>query len=446
MSLRLRVSLLMSTLLLVFVGALGAVALDILKSAVREEIQASTKVATQTLGAAVQLQGGKIGPLLPYLQSLGRVRANDVVLYGADGQELYRAPPSEYKRNRHAPEWFASLVDANLMPITIPLSGGSLKVIPDSSRANVDAWDDACSLLMLVFAFLTGMHWLVHWLVSRTLQPMERILEGLTEMERANFSARLPQFAVPEFARVSETFNRLATTLTSSLCENRRLEHDQHVAALVRQRLEEERRSLARELHDELGQCLTAVQTIAVSISNRTLHASPEIHGSARTIASVAGRMYDSVHQMIARLREAAPAEPDEVPALPALIEAWASRHPDINVNWDTRPNGFDVKDQDVNLAVFRIVQESLTNIARHADATQVDIMLRRNNSNLLDVMVRDNGRGLACESVAASMGFGVLGMRERVESLCGTFFLESAPGRGVCVRAQLPLVRSPLT
>lgn len=442
MSLRLRVSLLMNTLLLVFLGALGAVALDILKSAVREEIQASTKVATQTLGAAVQLQGGEIGPLLPYLQSLGRVRANDVVLYGADGQELYRAPPSEYKRNRHAPEWFAGLVDANLTPITIPLSGGSLKITPDSSRANVDAWDDACSLLMLVLAFISGMHWLVHWLVSRTLQPMERIVEGLTEMERANFSARLPQFAVPEFARISETFNRLATTLTSSVCENRRLEHDQHVAALVRQRLEEERRSLARELHDELGQCITAVQTIAVSISNRTLHASPEINGSARTIATVAGRMYDSVHQMISRLREAAPAEPDEVPALPALIEAWASRHPEIKVNLDTRSAGLEVIDQDVNLAVFRIIQESLTNIARHADATHVHIMLHLDARNLLNIMVRDNGRGLTCTSNGTRSGYGVLGMQERVESLCGTFCLESAPGDGVCVRAQLPLVR----
>lgn len=447
MSLHLRVNLLMSILLLVFVGAVGAVAVDILKSSVHEEIQASTKVATQTFSAAVQMQGREVARLLPYLQSLGRVRANDVVLYQTDGHELYRAPPSEYKKNRNAPDWFSRLIDANFEAIEIPLSSGTLKLIPDSSRAILDAWDDACNLLLLIVGFVMGINCLGHWLVGRMLQPMEHILVGLSEMERANFSARLPQFASREFSRVSEAFNRLASTLASSLSENRRLEHDQNVAALVRRCLEEERRSIARELHDELGQCITAIQTIAISISNRAQDASPEIHGSARTIASVAGRMYDSVHHMISRLREAAPVEQDQVPSLPAFVDAWRLRHPDIDVNFNSRidHNEFDCMSQEVSLAAFRIVQESLTNIARHADATQVDILLQCDDSERLQVVIRDDGRGLDYESIDASTGFGVLGMRERVESLYGTFCLTSAPGQGVCVTAQLPLTRSAL-
>ncbi|NMG74205.1 sensor histidine kinase [Aromatoleum diolicum] len=445
MSLRLRVILLMNSLLLVFVGALSVVSLDILKSAVREEVRAATKVATQTLTAAAKMQDGEISRLKPFLESLGRLRANDLVLIDANGQELYRAPPSEYKKDRYAPDWFTRMIDASPEAVTLPLRGGTLQIIPDSSRATVDAWDDACNLLALILTFFLGVHWLVQWLISRTLQPMHHILIGLSEIERANFSARLPHFALPEFSQLSETFNRLAANLASTLNENRRLELDQHVAALLRQRLEEERRSLAREMHDELGQCITAIRTIAVSISHRAQSASPDIHGRARTIASVAAGMYDMVHHMISRLREAEPAEPDQVPPLRALVDAWKVRNPGINVNWNSGPIGLESMGHDLSLAVFRVVQESLTNVARHSGATQVDITLQCDVRKGLEVVVRDNGRGLTGDANAKTGGFGLLGMRERVESLCGTFCLDSAPGHGVCVMAQLPIARSSL-
>lgn len=441
MSLRLRAQLLATALILSFVVMVGVIALDIVKSSIKEEIAAANKVAVQLLKAGIAPYGHDVetsSATVAYLASLGRVRANELLFYDVGGTLLYQSPPSTYKEGRDAPSWFVTLADPRPSPALIPTRSGLLKVIPDASRALVDAWDDALRLAQAVVVFFMASLAVVYWLVGRTLQPVPRILAGLEEMEQGNFSVRLPDSPIPEFGKVSHAFNRLAQTLQNSLSENWRLEQDQEVERLIRERLEEERKSVARELHDELAQCVTAIRTIAVSIGHRAKDSSPEIHGSACTIAAVAGQIYDAVHEIISRLRTVDTESVDHAAALLVFVESWRARHPETSLALYLDAGLGPLNDK-IGRTVYRIVQESLTNIVRHASATRADIFIYRDGGGRLQLQVRDNGRGTA--SPNSKTGFGVLGMRERVASLGGGFKITSQPGQGLCVSAELPLL-----
>lgn len=440
MSLHLRAQLLAMALMLVFVAMLGGVALDIVKSSIKEETTAATKVAVQLLkaGIAPYESDAEVSPAtIAYLASLGRVRANELRFLGADGTVLYQSPPSTYKMDRYAPSWFVALVDPRPDPVSIEIRSGLLKIVPDTSRAVVDAWDDTCRLARVVALFFVVTLTVVYWLVGHALRPVKRILAGLADMEQGNFAVRLPESRITEFDRVSHVFNRLAHTLESSLSENRRLEQGQDLERLIRERLEEERRCVARELHDELGQCVTAIRTIAVSITRRTQDSYPEVRDSACTIASVAGQIYDAVHEIINRLRTVDSGPADHAAALRALADSWRACHPEIRLTL-TLEDELGLFDDEVGRTVFRIVQESLTNVLRHASATDVGISVRRQGESNLQVLVRDNGCGSATPDRAH--GYGVLGMRERVASLGGSFNIVSKPGHGLCVCADLPI------
>ncbi len=159
----------------------------------------------------------------------------------------------------------------------------------------------------------------------------------------------------------------------------RELEQNRQLTRAIQSRLEEERRSIARELHDELGQCVTAIKTIGTAISNRTRETEPDTHENAQTIVSVASHIYDVVHGIIRQLRPTALDHLGLSETLRDTVSAWRERHPDIACN--LRLEGtLDGLGETINITVYRIVQECLTNIARHAVATRSDIDVTRCN------------------------------------------------------------------
>lgn len=220
------------------------------------------------------------------------------------------------------------------------------------------------------------------------------------------------------------------------LAQNRRL------TQLIQSSLEEERRTIARELHDELGQCITAIRTVGTVIAQKTGEAQPELHQSARMIVDVAGRMYDSVHGIIRKLR---PSALDHLGLRDTLEEAlvqWRGLHPEIEFGLETAGR-LDDLGESVNITAYRIVQECLTNIVKHARATKAWVRVVRastGSGDTLEVTVRDNGRGLVEPEAVRATRFGQLGMRERAEALGGEFVLDSSPGQGLVVRVSLPV------
>lgn len=206
---------------------------------------------------------------------------------------------------------------------------------------------------------------------------------------------------------------------------------------------ESERRHLARELHDELGQCLTAIKTDAVLIRNRTESSEPKVFTSAQAIIDVASHIYDVVHNMITRLR---PSPLDDLGLLPTLqesIAAWQQRQPQINFSLDVQGK-LDHLNEAMNMTVFRVVQEALTNAVRHADASQITILVANEQDETqqeqIIIDISDNGKGMEVHDFHSDVDFGLLGMRERAQSLGGQFTLESSLGNGVTIHITIPL------
>jgi len=264
------------------------------------------------------------------------------------------------------------------------------------------------------------------------------------QVGKGDYSIRIPIEAADEVGRTASAFNQMVTEVSNRtqqleaaesqsrtlLAENRNLVHTSlHVQ-------EEERKHLARELHDELGQCITAIQADAESIRDLSGNGDRRIETSASAILDVSSRIYEVVHAMMQRLRPGVLDDLGLVEALKEELSTWQDRHPEIETNLDATGN-LDSLDERINITIYRIVQECLTNIARHAGATRVSISLSGNIDSLV-LSVSDNGRGL--DQSTPSDGLGLVGMRERAEGLGGEFMLTSEQGAGVTIRIRIPL------
>jgi two-component system sensor histidine kinase UhpB len=203
---------------------------------------------------------------------------------------------------------------------------------------------------------------------------------------------------------------------------------------------EADRKHLALELHDELGQYLNAIKLDAVSIRDGT---APDLRGpvvASDAIVRTVDHLHGVVSQMIARLR---PVALDELGLLAAIehgIDQWQRRLPDTQFTFHAQGK-LDGLDEALNLTAYRLIQEGLTNIYKHANASRVEISLTRAAAGGRDelwVAVADDGRGADLHQRAA--GHGLNGMRERTELSGGSFSIDSAPGRGLRLEAHLPV------
>ncbi|HET6756934.1 MAG TPA: PAS domain S-box protein [Burkholderiales bacterium] len=572
MSLRFRLNLLVTALMLMFILASGEIIIVNTEKSIDEEIEAATKVTVQLLTTAVYSSQFIPGTqtqrevLLDFLKNLGRVRANEIRLHDTLGDVVYTSPPSTYKAGRQAPEWFNRIVAPDVKSTTLPIRGGVLHIVPDSSRAVLDAWDDLSHLIWVALLFVIAVNALVFWLIGRWLKPVRDIMDGLSQMERGRFDVRLPEFALPELSAVSHTFNRMAQTLQDSVSENQRLAllvkqssdaifildrdgrinfwnpaaerlfgysteeiagkpaamltpperreelqqnhevvlsrqpienletkrvtrdgkildvsislsplvdpandkvigqicslrditekkraeetarelaQNRELTRLIQHHVEQERRSLARELHDEMGQCATAIKTIGMTIADRAGGKDPTIHSQAKTIVSVAGQLYDMVHRIIRQLRPSALDHLGLPEALEDTVSSWRARYPEVNFELELSGNLGNLG-EDCNITVYRMVQECVTNVVRHAEASLVTIKVARGikgaEGEILDVTVSDNGKGMLSADSERAAQLGLLGIRERVQSLRGRFELRGEPGKGVAVSARIPL------
>ncbi len=227
------------------------------------------------------------------------------------------------------------------------------------------------------------------------------------------------------------------------------LEQNRRLTQLIQSRLEEERRNIARELHDELGQCVTAIKSIGTAIAKRQDGTTEETRKNAGTIVSVASHIYDVVHSIIRQLRPSALDHLGLSEALREAVAAFQSRHAEVVAELNLAPD-IDGSGESINITVYRIVQECLTNVIRHSRASRVTISISRDAGtamgDVLRVRVQDNGKGLEGADASAGKRFGLMGMRERVQAFGGSLDISSGgPGQGVIVEAMIP-VKQPQT
>ncbi|MBI4696848.1 MAG: HAMP domain-containing protein [Gammaproteobacteria bacterium] len=339
-----------------------------------------------------------------------------------------------------APDWFAAVYRRLLEPGAavgndVAWAGqqaGRLTVTGDPDAEIASAWGALQRAFGLTALAVGGLAALTAWSIGRALKPTGTILAGLERLERGELASRLPDFHVREFARLSEAFNRLAASLEQHIAERAALAHK------LLQVAEEERRTLARELHDELGQYLTATNALAASL--RQGASDPGLEREAGQVAQNVEAMMALLRGMLERLRPPDLEELGLAASLESLVAGWNGRcrGTRFQLNLD---GGLADLPADLNASVYRIVQECLTNSVRHARAREVQVKLSRRTEipGALELSVADDGQG-GDAAARLAPGFGVIGMRERVLALGGTLELSSAAGRGFVVHAVLPL------
>lgn len=201
---------------------------------------------------------------------------------------------------------------------------------------------------------------------------------------------------------------------------------------------EEERTRVAREIHDELGQALTAIKLEVMALTRET----PADHTAAVPRSQSIVHLLDKAIQSVQRIStELRPGILDDL-GLAAALE-WAAEEFEGRTGTKcgiSMPHEDITIDRDRATALFRIFQETLTNVARHAKATEVNVRLAEENGNLV-LEVQDNGLGIREERLSSAKSLGILGMRERARLLGGELVIQGVPGVGTTVRARIPRV-----
>lgn len=567
MSLRLRLNLLITALLLLFMSVGGFVLINGMRTSIQESVEAATRVTVQLLDTVItsSYQNPEWGlthdVLHQFLQSLGHVRNNEILLYDLKGDLIFQSPPSKFRANEIPPEWFIKALAPKQDVVMRRIRFGVLIVASNPAGAIRESWARVSHLLWIGLGFFVLLNVMVYWMLGRWLRPLNTVLSAINKVEQGDLAARMPEFGVPEFSRIAQNFNLMGKSLQASTEENRRLalivkqtadaiiihdlngnisfwntaaqrmfgyapediigrsaslltvpgrevelqqdmaaiagkgkiehydtqriardgrlvdvslsaaplidpktdevigeicsmrditerkqaeeaklrlEENRQLTQLIQHHIEDERRSLARELHDELGQYVTAIKTFAVGIANKTKIQMPDVEANAQVIVGAANHIYDGMHNIIRQLR---PGSLDNLGLSDTLRDSvanWQAQHPQVRFTLNLSGE-LDALGETLNINLYRIVQESVTNALRHADAATIDISLIQKDDGDLYLTIKDDGAGMDMCNVDQSNHFGLLGMRERVQALHGKFNVDSMPSDGTLVSVTIP-------
>ena len=272
----------------------------------------------------------------------------------------------------------------------------------------------------------------VWWAVGRALSPVRELERRLEAIGEGCFTHHAARFDLPEFARISRAIDQLAAKLAAAQAREgdltRRLISVQ----------EEERREIARELHDELGQSLVAIAASGSYIERNAGRAEPaELAESAADIRREAGRVQSHVRELLARLKPHGLEHMGVLSAVREHAHGWAARAAGISTDIDL-PNALPRLPAPAALALYRTLQEALTNVLKHSGASRVRIAIDAVGARLR-MCVIDNGRGRAA-TIVRDAGSGIRGMRERAAMVGGRLRIEDAETAGVMIAWELPL------
>ena len=216
------------------------------------------------------------------------------------------------------------------------------------------------------------------------------------------------------------------------------LRRNRELTAIIQGHIEDERRSLARELHDELGQYVSTVKIFAQNIINRSKGKDKNIEESALSVTSAANQIYDGMHSIIRQLRPGSLDNLGLAETLKDMVSGWRSQHSAINVDLFVGESLGHLGEA-ISINVYRIIQEAMNNCLKHAEAKNISISLD-NKKKQLALVFKDDGVGFDTTLLAKTKQFGLIGMQERVKSLNGIFSIKSTPHKGTLINVTIPL------
>jgi two-component system sensor histidine kinase UhpB len=335
------------------------------------------------------------------------------------------------------PAWFVQLVHPEQTTLRVPVnidgrSLGALVITSHPLDEMAEIWDGILTQMEIGSAIAAVLFLITMTVVGRALTPIQGLAQAMAGIEAGRYDTRVVPSGPPELAAIGDRLNHLAATLGGAI-EDKRL-----LAVRVVSLQDLERKEIARELHDEFGPYLFALRAHGAALTRIAAAAVPDIAALQRHGGAMLGQVNAlqlSNRRVLDRLRPAGLAELGLREALAALVRLWRESHPDVAVNV-ALSSALETVEETAELTIYRVVQEALTNVFRHAGATDVTVVIKPAVLGAL-VLVQDNGSGLPDNH---QFGLGLTGMRERVLALGGTMTMTST-GQGVTVEAMIPLM-----
>lgn len=342
------------------------------------------------------------------------------------------------------PHWFAAAVETFLgghAAVARPISAravtaGTVSAIADPDAAISLAWQHILDNVHVALLMAVAIALLASLAIAHALAPAQSIVAALQRMANGQYRTSLPRFRSMELAMIGQAVGNLGDRLAEATEER---------AVLTRRLLEirsDERRALARELHDEFGQNLTAILAFANTIEAASAQKQDrdDVAQDARMISQATLHIMACLRGTLNRLRHPPAEELGLEASLINLVDSWRSQNAtQPMIQLDLKGDFADVRGT-VAATAYRVAQECLTNSLRHSAAREIVLRIERRTGieNALLVRVEDDGGGDAA-TVAQSAGFGLTGIRERVTALGGSLSIAHAR-RGLSVAATIPL------
>lgn len=390
-------------------------------------------------------------PLQSLFANLGDLRHVEIKILGANDPVRGYRSELNHARYHDLPEWFVALAGAAPRVIVIPLIRGThdygrVAIVSNPLDELEEIWGDMTWLASISMIATLAILIVVIFLIRFALSPFNELQAGLAELEAGRSGVRIRVRGASEFRNIANALNSLAATLDLVRNENKRL-----VSELIEVQ-DNERKEIGRDLHDEAGPCLFSIRAAVTALQDgiaqrvldrdRVKHLSSVIDKSSATLQLLFRGLLD-------RLRPKGLAELGLEPALRSLFAAWESSHPEVALRL-VLPHDLSSLDENTSFTAYRIVQEGVTNIFRHANADWGEVKLSfalgpfdstedsdQDSVPQLEITIEDNGVGIPDKP---KTGMGLLGMRERVHALGGAFEVTKRSLEGTLVRALIPL------
>lgn len=342
-------------------------------------------------------------------------------------------PPKDDLRKPHGvPQWFIDLLAVPEMDTAFPVTidgkrVGDIVFLQDMSADLFEKWIGFLALAILLAALMVLTGTIAYVLSGSVLRPLQDLGEGLTRIRRGDYTRPIPVGGPPEIRQSCEEANALAATLAHLSQDNRDLMH--RLVSLQ----DDERRDLARELHDELGPLLFSIRagTIALSEASQPLG---HLGNSAQDLLQSVEALQQTNRRILDQLRPLYIEELGFSSSVQTLLRNFRKQAPHIVLT--------DAIDPDLGgiggplaQTVYRVIQEALTNVLRHANAGNAHVQATVADKTLV-VEISDDGDGFPVGNI---FGRGLTGMHERVRALSGSLSLLRVDER-TYVRCRLPL------
>jgi two-component system sensor histidine kinase UhpB len=420
---------------LMFMAALlaGGVSLQIFATTqLMEETEPaarSAKAVAAALNAGLRASDNPQATLDAFVQSLG---ASEAIRFRRLGTGLDVRPPEVQTTFGTVPEWFVRLLDLPEFKTTFPVMieakhVGDVVFVPDLSADIYEKWVGflaiACSGIGLML--LTGA--IAHFTARSALRPLQNLGDGLTRMRSGDYEQPIAPSGPPEIRKSAEEANELARTLNRLSQDNRRLLRQ--IVSLQ----DDERQDMARELHDELGPLLFGIRANTVALLESIPSTQAKSRDAAASILQSVETLQQTNRRILDRLRPLYIQELGLERSIQTLLQNAKAQAPLLKVtsNIGTTLNEVDGL---LSQTVYRVIQEAVTNVLRHARANAMHVAADIKGREVI-VEISDDGIGFPADRM---FGRGLTGMLERARALSGTLELLRDEGR-TCVRCRLP-------